>query len=830
MSYDFQSVEQKWQERWNERGDDTTPSDPKRKFYCLEMFAYPSGDIHMGHFRNYSVGDVVARLRRMQGFDVLHPFGWDAFGLPAEEAAIKRGIHPRDWTLDNIRVSRSTLKKCGISYDWDREVTTCLPDYYRWNQWLFLLLYERGLCYRKSALVNWCPGCQTVLANEQVEGGLCWKCESTVIKRELEQWFVKTTAYADRLLDGLDRLDRWPENIRSIQRNWIGRSEGASIQFKAKHVEHTFEVFTTRPDTLCGVSFLAIAPEHPWARMLVAGGDSEEAVNAYIEKALLRTEIERTSTVRVQDGVDTGAKAIHPLTGEEIPIFVADYVLAHYGTGVVMGVPAHDERDFAFARRYDLPLRVVIQPEGSDTVPDADSMEEAYTGEGTMVNSDPFTGRDSVSGRKAVGLYLRTHGQGGPHVNFRLRDWLISRQRYWGTPIPMVHCTDCGVVPVPKDQLPVLLPEGIENYQPEGRSPLADVKEFMDTECPDCGGAAQRDPDTMDTFIDSSWYHLRYADPKNDRELFRRSEGVKWQPIDLYIGGPEHATGHLIYFRFITMVLHDAGLLDHDEPATRLYNHGMVLDGDGKKMSKSKGNLVSPIEMLERYGVDASRVAMCFFAPSDEPIVWKEQGVAGALRFLKKSESLVSKAADCVRAAGDTVVDESAEIARNLKEGRRLVHEALLNMTRAVETGLAFNTVVSDLMKALNVLEDVDQPEEGTADAAAFADAVRVFVRVLAPMAPHLGEELHESLGGEGSVFAGGWPEINRKAMARDEVTYPVQVNSKVRDRLTVAADTPKPELEDKAKALAGVQPYLEGKTIRKVIVVPGKIINLVVG
>jgi leucyl-tRNA synthetase len=848
MSDDFTTIEEKWRRRWAERGEDFTPARPKRKFYCLEMFAYPSGDIHMGHFRNYSVGDVVARLRRMQGYDVLHPFGWDAFGLPAEEAAIKRGVHPREWTMENIEVSRATLRKCSISYDWEREVVTCRPDYYRWNQWLFLLLHKRGLAYRKTALVNWCPGCKTVLANEQAEDGTCWKCESPVQKRELEQWFIRITAYADRLLHGLDALVDWPEDVKAIQRNWIGRSEGAVVKFRAERLPHDFEVFTTRADTLHGATFLAIAPEHPWARMLVAGTDRESAVEEYIQKSLLRSEIDRTSTVRVKDGVDTGAFAVHPLTGERVPVWVADYVLAHYGTGIVMGVPAHDERDFAFAKRYRLPIKVVIRKDSWDQVPSGDELDEAWTGPGTMVNSGLFDGTRDDMGRVKVPTYLQNRGLGSARVTWRLRDWLISRQRYWGTPIPMIRCQDCGDVEVPEKDLPVLLPEGVKNWQPKGRSPLADVPEFLEVKCPKCGKAAERDADTMDTFIDSSWYHLRYADPKNGKRIFDPAKVRQWLPVDLYVGGREHATGHLLYFRFLTMVLHDAGLLDFEEPALRLYNHGMVQDVVGKKMSKSKGNLVSPIEMMKRYGVDASRVAMCFFAPSDESIVWKEQGVAGALRFLRRALGFVAGNAPLVKKVPEGSVASGSAMDDRVREGRRLCHTALRNMSRAVESGLAFNTVVSDLMKALNVLEplrfesppgtgkamreglaghQIVEPTEATR--AAYSDAVRVFVRVLAPMAPHLGEELHEVLGGEESVFRGPWPEVDPSALQVAEVEYAVQVNGKVRGRFTVPTGTKKDAVVEAARSVPEVRPHVEGRLIMKTVFVEGRLVNFVV-
>jgi leucyl-tRNA synthetase len=834
MSYDFTSVERKWQALWEERGDHRAPARPERKYYALEMFAYPSGDIHMGHFRNYTVGDVVARVRRMQGYQVLHPFGWDAFGLPAEEAAIKRGQHPRAWTLDNIQVSRATLQRCGISYDWSREVTTCLPDYYRWSQWLFLMLYRRGLAYRGVSLVNWCPGCKTVLANEQVEDGACWRCHSEVGKRELEQWFLRTTAYADRLLAGLDRLPEWPEPIKTMQRHWIGRSEGATVKFRTPTPKHEFEVFTTRPDTLHGVTFLALAPEHPWARMLAAGTDRERAVTDYIETAIRRSDIERGATNHAKDGVDTGVRVVHPLTGEPIPVWVADYVLGGYGTGVVMGVPAHDERDFAFARRYGLPVKVVIRPEGAAAAPDPATMAEAYTGPGRMVNSGRFDGITDEQGRVKIPTYLHNKGLGGPRVTYRLRDWLISRQRYWGTPIPMVRCSECGYQPVPEKDLPVLLPEGVTEFVPKGRSPLADVPSFMATACPKCGGPAERDADTMDTFICSSWYHLRYASPGDATAPFDREAAKAWLPVDMYIGGSTHATGHLIYFRFLTMVLHDEGLLDFEEPATRLFNHGMVADAQGRTMSKSLGNVVSPIDMIERYGVDATRIAMLFFAPSGDPIQWREDGVAGAGRFLRRCEETLRALGAGALVAGPANPVERSGVPKEVREARRLCHGALRNLGRAVESDLAFNTVVSDLMKALSALEAVRHAAGGPGwlpnDGATqrwVADAVRAFLATLAPLAPHLAEELHEDLGGAGSVFAAGMPESDPEATAVDEVEIAVQVLGKVRARTTVPAGASNEAHEAAARAAAAG--HLEGRQVVRVIVVPGRLVNFIV-
>ncbi|MCX6833821.1 MAG: leucine--tRNA ligase, partial [candidate division Zixibacteria bacterium] len=633
--YDFAQIERKWQQRWDEQQLFRAPDlpDPDSKFYMLVMFAYPSGDIHMGHFRNYIIGDAIARQQMMKGKTVLHPFGWDAFGLPAERAAIKRDIHPAVWTKENISVSRSTLKKIGVSFDWSREVSSCDPEYYKFTQWMFVELFKKGLAYRQRGFVNWCPEDKTVLANEQVVNGRCERCDTLIEKKEQIQWYFKITDYADRLIDDLDKLPDWPENVKTIQREWIGRSYGLEVDFTVEDSGEKLPIFTTRPDTIFGVTFMAISPEAEILSRLKLSPEYAAKVAAYQKTAASRTDIERAAVTDDKDGVFTGKYAINPFNGERVQLWVADYVLAGYGTGAVMAVPAHDTRDFAFARKYGIPIRVVIHPD-EHTILDARRMEQAYVDYGPMVNSGRFDGLSGELAIDALSDYAERHNIGRRKTNYKLKDWSISRQRYWGCPIPIIHCQKCGQVPVPESDLPVLLPD-VENYMPRGRSPLADVPEFMQTVCPKCGGEAERDPDTMDTFVCSSWYFLRYIDPLNDREPYSREKANRWMPIDFYVGGITHATGHLIYFRFFTKFLHDIGWLDCEEPALRLFNHGMVLDAEGDVMSKSKGNVVSPIDLVESRGVDIGRLAMYFVAPSDRPLSWSTEGsIAGPEKFL----------------------------------------------------------------------------------------------------------------------------------------------------------------------------------------------------
>ncbi|MBI4712538.1 MAG: leucine--tRNA ligase [Planctomycetes bacterium] len=848
MEYDFKAIESKWREYWAKTGIFKTPARPirsggpasplpeltagqagKKKYYLLEMFAYPSGDIHIGHFRNYAMGDAYYRYKKMCGYDLLHPFGWDAFGLPAEEAAIKNKLHPRNWTLNNITTSRTTLQDLSISYDWDREVITCQPDYYKWTQWIFLLLYKRGLAYQADSFVNWCPGCKTVLANEQVDAqGQCWRCHSDVGKRNLKQWFFKITDYAERLLKDIDKLTHWPENIKTMQRNWIGRSEGTEIQFPIANCELRIGVFTTRPDTIYGVTFMAIAPEHPLVEKLVTP-EQKDKVAAYVKQALAKSEIDRASADE-KDGVFTGSYAVNPLSGEQVQLWVTDYVLVHYGTGIVMGVPAHDQRDFLFARKYNIPIKVVINPPAKTLSPE--TMTEAYADEGVMTNSGPFNGLPSAEGIGKVTEYVRKKGLGEPNVHYRLKDWLLSRQRYWGAPIPMVHCPKCNVQPVPESDLPVLLPEDVKDFIPKGRSPLADVKKFMDAKCPKCGGPAQRDPDTMDTFVCSSWYHLRYTDPKNTKEPFSKAEAAKWLPIDTYIGGSEHACGHLIYFRFITKVLYDAGWVNVDEPAVRLFNQGMVMDEKGEVMSKSKGNAVSPIDLMNTQGMDASRLAIFFAGPSETEMVWSDQVVVGARRFINRLYQLVESLPPATaEAVGDT---RKLAAAAEMSKLYRKMHLTIKEVTEDIEQ-FHFNTALSKIMELVNNIYDVKNLLRHPTRAAdmegvkgIIRKATRVAVQLIAPLAPHLAEELWEKLSEQNSIFNQAWLKHDPSALEQEKIELVIQVNGKVRSHITVPSGTAEDEIKKQALADEKVQQILKGAPPKKVILIPGRLVNIV--
>jgi leucyl-tRNA synthetase len=819
---DFAAIESKWQRLWQERNQFRTPAPSNDKFYMLVMFAYPSGDIHMGHFRNYIIGDAMAHYQRMHGKGVLHPFGWDAFGLPAEQAAIQRNLHPNDWTLSNISVSRNTLQKVGISYDWGREVVSCLPDYYRWNQWIFLKMYERGLAYRKESIVNFCPTCNTVLANEQVQAdGTCWRCENPVTKKKLLQWYFKITHYAERLLDGLEKID-WPDRVKAMQRNWIGKSQGCEIIFKLPDDSVEIPIFTTRPDTTFGVTFMAVAPEAELLEKLNIPKDRQAAVQAYIEKSLQRSEVERQADTEEKDGVFTGLYAINPLSGDKVQIWVADYVLASYGTGVVMGVPAHDQRDFLFARKYDIPIKVVITKPGT-TPHNPAEMTEAYIELGEMCNSGQF---DRLAGEKAVDAvidYVAKQGLGGRKINYRLRDWLISRQRYWGTPIPIIHCEKCGEVPVPYEQLPVELPLGDIDYIPKGRSPLADATDWVNVKCPKCGDPARRDPDTMDTFVDSSWYFLRYCDNRNSKEIFDSRKVNSWCPIDLYVGGIDHATGHLIYFRFFTMFLHDLGLTDFDEPATKLFNHGWVKDEIGRKMSKSLGNVVSPMQLMAEHGVDNCRLAMFSFAPADKEVFWSDKTLTGVERFTQRFYRVVQEAAGHP-AKVDT--DDTIDLAE-LSETQRDIYILLNQTIKRVEEDLLrmqFNTCVAAFMEFLGKLTSADIRTD------AFLKYVMArTVQILAPIAPHLAEECWQMLGNERSVFESTWPQYDRNAVKFDVVSVAVQINGKVRGQIEVDRKLNEAAVREAALAQPNVSRYVEGKEITKFIYVKEKLVSIVV-
>jgi leucyl-tRNA synthetase len=815
-SYPFKEIESKWQRSWEESKLYKAPDHPEKKYYMLVMFAYPSGDIHIGHFRNFIIGDVVVRYKMMHGYQVLHPFGWDSFGLPAELAAIQRKIHPQKWTMENISVSRSTLKKCGISFDWDREVITSDPDYYKWTQWMFLKLYENNLAYREKSFVNWCPGCKTVLANEQVEQGRCWRCDSPVEKKELEQWFFRITAYADRLLKDLDKLDGWPENVKILQRNWIGRSDGIEIDFTLENSDQKISVFTTRPDTIYGVTFMAIAPENSLLKKLKMDSKYRKAVENYIERASKKTEIER-SAIGEKDGVFTGVYAINPLSGEKVQLWVADYVLAGYGTGIVMGVPGHDQRDFEFSKKYGIPLKVVIQPSGVNLL--ADSMKEAYTEPGTMVNSDIFNGLYSLEGIKKVNEYVVEKNLGRLKTNYKLRDWLISRQRYWGAPIPMIHCEKCGIVPVKESDFPVLLPSGNIDFIPKGRSPLADSEEFINTNCPKCGGRAKRDPDTMDTFVCSSWYFLRYTDAHNDKAPFSKEKAREWLPVDKYIGGIEHACGHLLYFRFFTKFLHDIGWLDIDEPSLELFNHGMVLDKEGKVMSKSVGNVVSPIDIIEKHGVDVSRIAMYFAAPSEREILWNDEGIVGSSRFLNRIYRFAERASS--KNINDKIRLE--DLTGSELRAYRKLNQTIKKVEEDIGT-LQLNTAIAGMMELLNVMDELNPTESKV-----FSLCVEKIAQILAPFAPHLSEEIWSKLRHKESIFKSKWPVFDKDAIKEEEVTIVVQVNGKLRATINFPVNTSEEEVKKLVLTNEKVKNFTDNKKIVKTIFVPNKLINVVV-
>jgi leucyl-tRNA synthetase len=817
MKYSYKEIEAKWRKHWKEWKLYDTPQTPEKKFYQLEMFPYLSGDIHIGHFRNYVIGDFVWRYKKMHGCDLLHPFGYDAFGIPAEEAAIKRGASPRKWTDENLATGTQTLKALGISYDWSREVRTCDPDYYKWTQWLFIKLFGKGLAYRDTSLVNWCPSCNTVLANEQVIGGKCWRCEAVVEKRELEQWFFKITSYAQRLLRNLDRLKDWPEPVKIMQRNWIGRSEGAELVFELKdNPDVKLPIFTTRPDTVYGVTFMAIAPEHKLVSKLLEQMPNKEEVIAYRDAALAKSEIERMAEDREKDGVDTGLRVRNPFNNEDVQLWVADYVLASYGTGMVMAVPAHDQRDFEFAKRYGIPIKIVIQP--PDRELKLEEMEAAYVDPGMMVNSGPFDGISSVEGIRKVAEYAQDKGFGKPAVSYRLRDWLISRQRYWGAPIPMIHCPKCGMVPVPAEELPVLLPdESKVDFVPKGRSPLESVREFMSVRCPKCGADAKRDADTMDTFVDSAWYHLRYVDPHNEKVIFSKSEAEKWLPIDLYIGGAEHATGHLLYFRFMTMFLYDLGICPVEEPAARLFNHGMVLDEQGDVMSKSKGNAISPRELIDRIGVDAARVAMLFFAPPGHEVLWSEKGIKGSTRFLERIYAEAMTAAQIEAKDYDPAQLEGDELAIY-----RAIHKTIKQVTDDCNE-MGYNTAIARMMEFVSLYANSEAKTSAVA-----RDAMEKLAQLIAPFAPFLAEELWEAFGNKDSVFNSQWPDYDKGAVVEEAVTIVVQVNGTLRGKLEVSKDAPKDEVIAAAREIEVVKGYLTTKP-KKTIYVPGRLVNFVV-
>lgn len=838
--YDFKIIEKKWQKEWLEnRIFEVDEDEGKDKFYCLEMFPYPSGKIHMGHVRNYAIGDVIARYKRMKGYKVLHPMGWDAFGLPAENAAIKHGVHPAKWTYDNIEYMKKQLIRLGLSYDWRREVTTCSPDYYRWNQWIFLKLYEKGLAYRKASFVNWCPSCATVLANEQVIDGLCWRCESQVEQKELEQWFLKITAYAEELLRSCDKLNGWPEKVLTMQRNWIGKSEGVEVDFPIVGMNESLRIFTTRPDTIFGVTFMCISAEHPLSEKLCEDKESLRRIR----------QLQREPDIK--EGIFTGKYAINPLNEERIPIWIANFVLMEYGTGAIMSVPAHDQRDFEFAVKYKIPLKVVIKPQDKELV---EPLQEAYEDDGVMVNSGEFSGLSSTEGKRAVADFIEKKGIGRKTVNYRLRDWGISRQRYWGTPIPIIYCDKCGIVPVPEKDLPVLLPENV-NLTGKGESPLKYVDEFYKTKCPKCQAPARRETDTMDTFVDSSWYFIRYCS-LNKEEAFHREKIKYWMPVDQYIGGIEHAVLHLLYARFFTKVLRDLNIVSFDEPFERLLTQGMVCMesykcpdhewlfpkeveegkciycgkavhiGRVEKMSKSKKNIIDPDEMIESYGTDTVRVFTLFAAPPEKDLEWFSQGVEGAHRFLKRVYALVYKNHKWLR---DTALISPHEPIQEVQTSSilNLIHRTIKRVTLDIEKEYQFNTAIARLMEFVNEIYSYEPKTE--TERKAFKFAIRNFLILLSPFAPHIAEELWRAIGEEGYILNEPWPSYDEELAREQTVELVVQINGKVRSKIMIPQGMTDEQIKNIALDDEKIKSWLDGKEIIKVITVKGKLINIVV-
>lgn len=817
-------IEAKWQKYWEENKTFKVEMDKdKPKSYVLEMFPYPSGNLHMGHVRNYSIGDVIARFRTMEGFNVLHPMGWDSFGMPAENAAIKHNIPPKKWTLENIANMTRQLKALGLSYDWDREVTTCKEDYYKWTQWFFELFYKRGLAVKKESAVNWCDTCNTVLANEQVIDGKCWRCDHEVVKKDLSQWFFKITDYADELLKDLDLLPGWPERVKTMQHNWIGRSEGLEFSFEIPALNDTVAVYTTRPDTAYGVTFMALAAEHPLIKKICENNPKADEINAFCERVRNQSEIERTSSESEKEGVFTGVYCINPFTGRKVEIWVTNYVLYDYGTGAVMGVPTGDQRDWMFADKYGIEKIVTICPVGKELK--LEEMTCAYEEkEGMLVNSGEFTGMEMHKAMSAIMDKAEAEGFGKRRVNYRLRDWLISRQRYWGAPIPIVYCPHCGEVLVPEDQLPVRLPEDV-SFTAGAKSPLATSEEFLHCKCPKCGADATRETDTMDTFLCSSWYYLRYTDAHNDKMPFDKELNNYWGPVDQYIGGIEHAILHLLYSRFFVKVLRDAGLVDYDEPFSNLLTQGMVIK-DGAKMSKSLGNVVSPEEILSKYGADTARLFILFAAPPERELEWSDQGVEGSFRFLNRIWRIV-QAFEAVLAQKVTEYDYSnlSEADRDL---RRVLHSSIKKVTNDIETRFNFNTAISTMMELVNALyaykEAAKEPNSGL-----IYEAISDLIKMMSPFVPHITEELWRgAIDANSSVHEQSWPECDEEALKVDNVEIVLQVNGKVRGRLTVPAEATKEELEKIAMADANVQAHIGDATVRKVICVPGRLVNIV--
>ena len=824
LYYDFEAIERKWQTKWHEEKTFKVVEDTERKkFYLLEMFPYPSGRIHMGHVRNYTIGDVVARYKRMKGYNVLHPMGWDAFGLPAENAAIKHGIHPAKWTYENIDYMRNQLRRMGFSYDWDREIATCDPEYYRWEQLFFIKMYEKGLAYQKVTTVNWCETCQTVLANEQVIDGACWRCDNLVEPREMNGWFFRITDYAEELLDCCDRLPGWPEKVLTMQRNWIGKSVGAEIDFPVEDSPLSLKIFTTRPDTIYGVTFMSIAPEHPMVAELTKGLETAKRVEDFAQRTKLARQRQKPDEELEKEGVFTGRYCTNPFTGQRVPIYAANFVLMEYGTGAVMAVPAHDQRDFEFAKKYDIPIRVVVQPAGEPLA--AETMERAHETDGELINSQEFNGMPSAEAKPAIINKAEQEGFGRSRTTYRLRDWGISRQRYWGSPIPMIHCAKCGAQPVPVEELPVRLPTDavLDNT---GKSPLHGLESFFQTICPTCGGPARRETDTMDTFVESSWYFARYTCPDYRQGPLDPKAASHWLPVDQYIGGVEHAILHLLYSRFFTKVMRDFGYLTVDEPFTNLLTQGMVIK-DGAKMSKSKGNVVDPNDLVQQYGADTVRLFSLFAAPPEKDLEWSDKGVDGAARFLGRIHRFVHQQKDLLIANRTAGQDEPGPAGREL---RRKTHQTIQKVGNDIDNDFHFNTAISAVMELVNTMQALtgDKAEE-QAEAWIVREAVETILLLLYPMVPHLCEELWEITGHQQPLQLAPWPDFDPEVAKAETITLVVQVNGKVRSRLTIAPETADEEVKRQAMADENVQRFIGEQTIRKVIVVKNKLVNIVV-
>jgi leucyl-tRNA synthetase len=797
--YPFKEIEAKWQKSWSkDKIFNVEPRPKKQKYYLLEMFPYPSGRIHMGHVRNYTIGDVASRFKMMQGFNVLHPMGFDAFGQPAENAAIKNKTHPASWTINCINQMRQELKEMGFSYDWDREISTCLPEYYRWNQWIFLKMYEKGLSYKKAAVVNWCPDCETTLANEEVIDARCWRCKKEVVQKELEQWFIRITAYKERLLEDLDKLKDWPERVLTMQKNWLGKSEGVEIYFKEKETDEVIPVFTTRQDTIFGATYIVLAPEHPLVKKIIKGLPCEKEVLKFIAKVAKETSLERTALGLKKEGMFTGRYALNPVNNESIPIWIADYVLMEYGTGAIMAVPTHDQRDFLFAKEHKLPMRLVIQPINASLKSD-EELTEAYEGDGVQVNSGQFNGLNNQEAKLKIAEWMEKTGIGKITVNWRLRDWLISRQRYWGTPIPIIYCKQCGIVGVPYQDLPVVLPEDV-TFSGEGGSPLARAKEFVNTNCPKCNAMALRETDTMATFIDSSWYFLRFCSPKFSQGPFDQEAVNYWMPVDQYIGGIEHAVLHLLYSRFFTKFLKDIGLLDFDEPFQRLLTQGMVLKG-GEVMSKSKGNTVDPDAIIEKYGADTLRLFILFAAPPETELEWDEQGLEGAFRFLNR----------LWRIQGNLIPKADAALVR-------IMHKTIKKVSEDIQD-FKFNTAIAAIMEFVNAIYRLGTDKE----------TFSKLITMLAPIAPHLCEELWQALGNKDSIFKAVWPKYDPQLLVEEKFMIVIQVNGKVRAKIEVPADIQDDKLKELVLRDEKIKSWLQNKPIKNFITVPRKLINIVI-